>query len=62
MTLLRPTNFRLEDGLVDAMPRLKDRDGISVSEQVRRALRAFLEERGVSAKPAPKKAGKKARP
>jgi hypothetical protein len=47
MAPLRLSAFRLPDDLTDAMQRLKDRDGIPLSVQVRRALQAFLAERGV---------------
>jgi hypothetical protein len=40
------TNFRIEDDLLDALRRIKDRDGIPLSEQVRRALRAWIEGKG----------------
>jgi len=40
------TNFRLEDELLEALQRIKDRDGIPISEQVRRALRAWIEQKG----------------
>jgi hypothetical protein len=40
------TNFRIDHELLDALRRIKDRDGITLSEQVRRALRAWIEQRG----------------
>ena len=45
---LRPTNFRLESELLDGLLEVKARVGISVSEQVRRAIRAWLDRQGVS--------------
>jgi Arc/MetJ-type ribon-helix-helix transcriptional regulator len=36
------TTVRLPEDLVQAMRTLTDRDGIPASEQIRRALRAFL--------------------
>jgi len=45
------TNFRLDDELLAALHRIKNRDGISVSEQVRRALVHWLESRGESLPP-----------
>jgi hypothetical protein len=39
--------FAIDDDLVAGMKALKDRDGIAESEQARRAIRAFLIERGV---------------
>lgn len=41
------TAFRIEPEIIAAMRRLKDRDGIPFSVQVDRALRAFLQEKGV---------------
>ena len=41
------TTFRIDDDLLVAMDTLRDRDGIPYSEQIRRALRMFLEARGV---------------
>jgi uncharacterized protein (DUF4415 family) len=41
MTLAKQlTALRLDDDLIEAMRRLQERDGISFSEQVRRALRS----------------------
>jgi hypothetical protein len=42
-----PSTFRLGEDLAAAMERLQIRDGIPPSEQVRRALAAWLEKRGV---------------
>jgi hypothetical protein len=44
------TTFRLDDELLDAMQKLQARDGIAFSEQIRRALRPWLEGKGVLAK------------
>jgi hypothetical protein len=41
------TAFRIEPKIMDAMRCLKDRDGVPFSVQVDRALRAWLEEKGV---------------
>jgi hypothetical protein len=41
------STFRLDADLVAAMKALHERDGILPSEQVRRALRPWLEEKGV---------------
>jgi hypothetical protein len=40
---------RLEIALIDALQKIKERDGIPVSEQVKRAIRAWLEKKGVKA-------------
>ena len=53
--------FRVDDDLVDGMQALFARDGISPSEQLRRALRAFLESKGVPLKTATAARGKRAR-
>jgi predicted DNA-binding protein len=46
MTEQRQTAFRLPTELSDAMQAVKQRDGIPQSEQVRRAIREWLEKRG----------------
>jgi hypothetical protein len=40
--------FAIDDDLAAGMKALKDRDGIAESEQARRAIRAFLMERGIT--------------
>ena len=48
MSKVRPVaTFRVDHDVLDGMRRLQDRDGISFSEQVRRALRPWLESKGV---------------
>jgi hypothetical protein len=48
MTLTdRVITFRPDEDILAAMEALKDRDGVSFSEQVRRALRTWLREKGV---------------
>jgi hypothetical protein len=47
----RASAFRLGDDITNAMERLFRRDGISPSEQARRALMSFLEKKGVLEKP-----------
>jgi hypothetical protein len=52
---LRPVRRRLlfqhaaivDDDLLEAMRRLQERDGMPLSEQIRRALRPWLESKGV---------------
>ena len=62
MTPIRKAmTFRVDDDLVDGMQALFARDGISPSEQLRRALRAFLESKGVPLKTATAARGKRAR-
>jgi len=41
------TAFRVDRDLLQAMNLLQERDGISLSEQMRRALRPWLEKKGV---------------
>lgn len=50
------TALRLDDDLLQAMRRLQERDGISFSEQMRRALRPWLESKGVIKKAERKRA------
>ena len=48
MTPLKATAFRVEADLLEALQEIKRRDGVPVSEQVRRALQAWVESRGVT--------------
>lgn len=43
MTPLKQTNFRLEEELLAALNDIRERDGIPVSEQVRRAIRDWID-------------------
>jgi hypothetical protein len=43
---IRQTAFRLPTDISNAMQRIKREEGIPQSEQVRRALRVWLEKRG----------------
>jgi hypothetical protein len=45
--------FRLDDDLLEGMQETWERHGVQPSEQVRRALRAWLESKGVKMKAAP---------
>jgi hypothetical protein len=54
------TAFRIEPNIMDAMRRLKDREGVPLSVQVDRALRAWLEEKGFPVDK-PKKSGRAAK-
>jgi metal-responsive CopG/Arc/MetJ family transcriptional regulator len=38
--------FRLDSDLVEGLQRVWERDGVQPSEQVRRAIRAWLEKKG----------------
>jgi hypothetical protein len=50
MAPLRPVNFRLESELMEAQQKIRERDGISVTEQVRRSIHAWIDAKGVSVK------------
>ena len=50
MTPLKPTTFRLETDIMDALNKIRERDGVPVSEQVRRALKQWIAAKGVKAK------------
>ena len=59
------TAFRVEAGIMEGLRRVKDRDGVPLSVQVDRALRAWLDKKDVSVKKpqsasgkAPKRAGR----
>jgi predicted DNA-binding protein len=43
----RQTAFRIDPEIMDALQALKERDGIPISEQVRRALRAWVDQKGL---------------
>jgi hypothetical protein len=44
----KQTAFRIEPEILDGLQRVKARDGVPLSEQVRRALREWLDRRGVT--------------
>jgi hypothetical protein len=46
MTPLRPANFRIDEEILDALRRIKERDGVPISEQLRRALLAWIQAKG----------------
>ena len=46
---LKPATFRLEMEILAALEHIRARDGISVSEQVRRALKQWIAAKGVKA-------------
>jgi hypothetical protein len=41
------TTFRLDDALLEGLKVVRERDGIQPSEQARRAIRMWLEAKGV---------------
>ena len=62
MTPLKPTTFRLETEIMDALSEIRDRDGVPVSEQVRRALKQWIEAKGVTMKSDRKRVSPRKRP
>ena len=48
MSPLKLMNFRLDEDMVDALQRVKERDGIPVTEQGRRAVLVWIREKGES--------------
>ena len=57
------TAFRLDPAMLAGLEAVKDRDGIPIAEQVRRAVQRWLDEKGVSAeaaRPARRKRTKRA--
>jgi hypothetical protein len=58
---LRPINFRLEKELIAGLEQVKQRDGIGLTEQVRRALHAWLKAKGVGVKSDRKRASTRKR-
>lgn len=47
MSPRRVTTFRIDEELLDGLREVFDRDGVMPGEQVRRAIRAWLEAKGV---------------
>jgi hypothetical protein len=58
----RVATFRTDDDLLEAMRRLQERDGMPLSEQIRRALRPWLEAKGVIKEADRKRAAARKRP
>ena len=52
MTPRRVSTFRIDDELIDGLREVWERDGVPPSEQVRRAIRTWLESKGVIKKAA----------
>ena len=46
VVLSKMYSWRLDMSLVAALKKIQERDGISVTEQVRRALKAWIEKKG----------------
>jgi hypothetical protein len=58
---LKPATFRIDQHLIDGLEEIRRRDGVGVSEQVRRAIAAWLVEKGVKKKAERKAAGNRKR-
>ena len=43
----RITTFRIDEELIQGLRQIEERDGVLVSEQVRRAIKAWLQTKGV---------------
>ena len=59
MTPRRMTTFRIDHELLDALRDVSEREGIQISEQVRRAIRLWLDSKGVVVKAARRQVARK---
>ena len=50
--------FYLDSELREALTAIKDRDGISESEQIRRAIKGWIDQKGVRVKAPSRRSGK----
>ena len=57
----RATAFRIDDELLEGLRQVYEKDGVLPSEQVRRAIRKWLEDRGVQIRSARKRASTRSR-
>lgn len=55
------TAFRIDPQVMEGLRRIKERDGVPLSVQVDRALRAWLTSKSVEAKAAPRRGGARRR-
>lgn len=55
------TAFRIDPQVMEGLRLIKERDGVPLSVQVDRALRAWLESKGIIAKSAPRRGGARRR-
>ncbi len=62
MTPKEITNFRIDSELLEALREIRDRDGIGIAEQVRRAIRLWVESKGAAVKAERKRATTRKRP
>jgi hypothetical protein len=44
---LRMTSLRLDVNLLDGLRQVKERDGVAITEQIRRASREWLKQKGI---------------
>jgi hypothetical protein len=58
MTPKTASTFRIDDELLAALREVKERDGVPISEQVRRALLLWIESKGVTVKAPSRRSGK----
>jgi Arc/MetJ-type ribon-helix-helix transcriptional regulator len=56
------TSIRLDDEIMEGLRLVQERDGVPQSEQIRRALRAWLVQRGVLEEASKKTARKRVQP
>ena len=56
----RRVNFYLDANLGEGLKAIKERDGVSEAEQIRRGIKMYLESKGYRVKPA-RKGGKRKR-
>ena len=62
MTLRRKYSFWIDDDQAAGLKRVKERDGVLESEQIRRAIGAWLQQKGVIRKAERKRATTRKRP
>lgn len=60
-TTKKPYTLKIDPDLLAALKRIKERDGIGESEQIRRGIRLWLETKGVRAKSGRKRAATRKR-
>jgi hypothetical protein len=61
MTPKKLAGFRIDEELLAGLEQVWERDGITTAEQVRRAIRIWLEQKGVKVKTERKRAGTRKR-
>ena len=61
MTAKKTFTFAISDEMKAALTLLRERDGIAEAEQIRRGIQMWLGSKGVTLKPAPRRAGARRR-